>query len=196
MTAAINITHSQPQFDSTETGLIKQPVAIGSDVYNRALAFLYEEAWLLDHDLFDEWLTTLAEDLVYTAPIRVTHSRAMGERSITGRTGFHYHDTRDTMAVRIRRILHTSSAWSDDPPIRCRRFISNVVVGETQALGEYHVRSYLELARNRFEWPTHQWITAERNDLLRSTASGFKIARRTILVDTSVLGTPNLAMFL
>jgi 3-phenylpropionate/cinnamic acid dioxygenase small subunit len=181
---------------STEEGRIEYPVAIGSELYNRVLTFLYQEAWLLDHDLFDDWLLMLADDLVYTAPIRVTRSRASGERGITGRTGYHYYDTRDTIATRIQRILRTESAWSDDPPVRCRRFVSNVVVGETKTPGEYHVRSYLEVARNRFESANHQWITGERNDLMRDGDAGFQLARRSIVVDTSVLGTPNLAIFL
>jgi 3-phenylpropionate/cinnamic acid dioxygenase small subunit len=175
---------------------VSKPLPINSPLYNQVLAFLYREAWLLDHDLFEEWLKFLAKDLVYTAPVRVTRRRADGDRSLTGRTGFHYHDNFHTMSVRVRRILGTDSAWSDDPPVRCRRFISNVMVGECEKSDELHARSYLQVARSRFEWPNYQWITAERNDILRKQGDGFVIARREILVDLAVLGTPNLALFL
>lgn len=187
------ISPSQPAHPSAD---VLKPLPISSPVYNEVVAFLYREAWLLDHDLFNEWLQTLAQDLVYTAPVQVTRARGDQRKSLTGRIGYHYHDTYQTMAVRIRRILGTTSAWSDDPPVRCRRFVSNIVAGELERPGEYHVRSYLQVARNRFEWPTYQWITAERNDLLRKAGDSFQLARREILVDVSVLGTPNLGLFL
>ena len=190
------ITVKSAEETPVETGRIKRPIAVGSELYNRVSAFLYEEAWLLDHDQFDDWFKLLGEDLVYTAPVRVTRSRKRDERGLTGRTGYHYYDTYETMAVRVRRILHTSSAWSDDPPLRCQRFITNVMAGITETAGEYHVRSYIKVARSRFEVPDYQWIAAERNDVLREAGDSFKIARRSILVGTSVLGTPNLGIFL
>jgi hypothetical protein len=70
------------------------------------------------------------------------------------------------------------------------------MVGECEKSDELHARSYLQVARSRFEWPNYQWITAERNDILRKQGDGFVIARREILVDLAVLGTPNLALFL
>jgi 3-phenylpropionate/cinnamic acid dioxygenase small subunit len=177
-------------------GDIEKPVPIGSETYNRVVEFLYREAWLLDHDRFEEWLATLAQDLIYIAPVQVTRSRDSGGRSLTGRTNYHYYDDYKVMAARIRRLVNTTSAWSDDPPIRIRRVIANVMVAETEADNELHVRSYLQLARNRFEAPNHQWITAERNDILRREGDSFLVARREILLDTAVLGTPNLAFFL
>jgi hypothetical protein len=39
-------------------------------------------------------------------------------------------------------------------------------------------------------------LSAGREDLLRRSADGWRLARRTILVDDSVLRTQNLAIFL
>lgn len=183
---------SDPIIDS---GRINEYEPVGSPLYNEILGFLHHEAWLLDHDLFKEWHATLAEDIVYTAPVIVTRSRSQNNRSIVGRTGFHYYDNHSALAVRIRRILDTGNCWSDDPPLRCRRTISNVMVGPSEVEGEYHVRSYFQLARNRFEWSEYQWITGERNDIFRRNGDSFLVAKREILVDTSTLGTPNMAMF-
>lgn len=175
---------------------IKSPIPVGSETYNDVLAFLYNEAWLLDHQKFGEWYEYLATDLLYIAPVQVTRSRASGGVSLTGRTNYHYFDDFKAMTARVRRLTNTTSAWSDDPPVRLRRSIANVMVGATATEGEFHVRSYIQIARNRFEEPNQIWISAERNDLLRRNGDSFQIARREILLDSSVLVTPNLAFFI
>ena len=54
-----------------------QRVPIGSPVYNQILEFLYDEACMLDEIRLKDWVATLAEDLVYTAPLRQTLGTAM-----------------------------------------------------------------------------------------------------------------------
>ncbi|MCF5096394.1 aromatic-ring-hydroxylating dioxygenase subunit beta, partial [Pseudomonas gessardii] len=39
-------------------------------------------------------------------------------------------------------------------------------------------------------------ISGERRDVLRLGEAGFKLARREVIIDQAVLGTPNLAIFL
>jgi 3-phenylpropionate/cinnamic acid dioxygenase small subunit len=181
--------------DPIESRAFANQLSGGSEIHHQVVSFLNREAWLLDHDQWHEWTETFAEDLTYRAPIRVTRSRR-DKRGQTSYQNYHYLDDFDSMKTRVRRLLDTNSAWSDDPPARYRRFISNVIVCSTDQPNEFDVTSYLMLARSRFEWSEYKWVTAERNDCLRLVNGVFKLARREIIVDQAVLGTPGLAIFL
>ncbi len=53
------------------------------------------------------------------------------------------------------------------------------------------------VTRSRFNHDEYDLISGERHDLVRRQADGsFKLARREIILDQAVLGTPNLAIFL
>jgi len=96
------------------------------------------------------------------------------------------------------RVLRLSgkSAWAEDPPSRTRRLVTNVFVEETANPDEYVVTSYLLLTRSRFKDHHVDIISGERRDVLRMREDGFKLARREVIIDQAVLGTPNLAVFL
>jgi len=56
---------------------------------------------------------------------------------------------------------------------------------------------YLLLSRSRYEQSQLQMLSCVRHDLVRRSGAGaFKLARREIIVDQSVLGMANLAVFL
>lgn len=166
-------------------------VKLGDPLYFEVMEFLIREAELLDDNRFREWLSCLADDLVYTMPVRVTRERAAGP-------GFsdkmnHFEDTLPSLTQRVKR-LETQSAWAEDPPSRTRRFVSNVRV-ERVGNGELKAASYLLTLRNRSDVPSFQIISAERKDVLRRTNDGLKLVKREILVDQSSLGTDNLGIF-
>ncbi|MNZ37859.1 Biphenyl dioxygenase subunit beta [compost metagenome] len=169
-------------------------IPVGSEVYNKVVTFLYEEATLLDQIRLQEWGGRLATDLVYTVPLR--HTRTQSEQSATiVRSVQHYHDDYRSIMGRILR-LSGKSAWAEDPPSRTRRLVTNVFVEETHKADEFVVTSYLLMTRNRFKDHHVDIISGERRDVLRLTADGFMLARREVILDQAVLGTPNLAVFL
>ncbi|WP_079437237.1 aromatic-ring-hydroxylating dioxygenase subunit beta [Zoogloea sp. LCSB751] len=170
-------------------------VAIGSDTYNQVLGFLYREASLLDAISLKEWSALLATDLVYTVPLRQTRPMAQQAASII-RTVQHYHDDYRSIMGRVMRLTGTKSAWAEDPPSRTRRLVTNVQVSTTGVEGELAVVSYLLLTRSRFDSPDLDLISGERRDVLRYVAGELKLARREVILDQAVLGTPNLAIFL
>lgn len=191
------ITKSTAAPDSTTIlrGLSsRKRVPLGSEVYNRLLETLYDEAAALDERRFDDWIAMLAADLVYQAPIRMTRTGANRDRDVM-RTMFHFDDDYTSILMRTGRLQ--KSAWAEDPPSRCRRFITNVRVGECDAPGEYEVVSYLYLERSRGDNPHNEQLTAERRDVWRAVDGGsYVLAKREIIVDQSVLGMSNLAVFL
>ncbi len=184
-TATINYTREDQRRDE---------ISYGSPVYNSIMTFLIKEARLLDHRDLKAWGEMLAEDLEYKCPVRMTRRVQQFDEEF-GTMG-HFDDDHDSMMVRIVRLTTTNNAWSEDPASRVRRFITNVSVWETDEPDEYEVSSYLFLTRNRAEAKDYKQLSAERNDRLRMTKDGFKIVKRSILLDQVVLGMPNLAIFL
>jgi 3-phenylpropionate/cinnamic acid dioxygenase small subunit len=175
-------------------GLVsRKRVPVGSVIYNKLLETLYDEAAALDERRFDDWVGMLNEDLVYQAPIRITRTGPNKDRDVM-RTMFHFDEDYGSIQMRTGRLQ--KSAWAEDPPSRCRRFVTNVRVGECETAGEYEVVSYIYLERSRGDNPENESLTAERRDVWREVDGAYKLASREIIVDQSVLGMSNLAVFL
>ena len=189
-------TKSTAAPDSTTVirGLVsRKRVPLGSVVYNKLLETLYDEAAALDERRFDDWAAMLTEDLVYQAPIRITRTGPNKDRDVM-RTMFHFDDDYNSIQMRLGRLQ--KSAWAEDPPSRCRRFVTNVRIGECETAGEYEVVSYIYLERSRGDNPENESLTAERRDIWREVDGAYKLASREIIVDQSVLGMSNLAVFI
>jgi 3-phenylpropionate/cinnamic acid dioxygenase small subunit len=172
-----------------------ESVAVGSSIHNEVTQFLYEEAQALDHRQFDVWAAMLAEDICYTAPLRITRTGPARNDDIV-RNARHFDDDYRSLMIRMGR-LATKSAWAEDPPSRTRRLVTNILVRDTDREDEFAVISYFLLKRSRYDEDTYKEISGERRDLLRRVAPGtWQIARREIILDQSVLGMSNLAVFL
>ena len=89
-----------------------------------------------------------------------------------------------------------SRYWAVDPPSRMLRHVSNVRVYRTTTDDEYQVLSYVLAVRSHADVADVGIVSAERDDLIRRTADGWRPARRDIYLVQSTLGVPNLAFFL
>jgi 3-phenylpropionate/cinnamic acid dioxygenase small subunit len=174
-------------------GLVsKTRVPLGSEIYNRILETLYDEAAALDERRFDDWVAMLHPDLIYTAPIRLTRTGPNRDRDIM-RTMMHFDDDYASILMRTGRL--SKSAWAEDPPSRCRRFVTNVRVAETETPDEYEVVSYLYVERSRGENWVNEKLTCERRDLWRFVDGEYKCAKREIICDQATLSMANFAIF-
>lgn len=181
--------------DKTPVAAHGERVCYGDPDYNRIADFLIEEALLLDDNKLIEWVERLAEDLIYTAPVRTTRANEDSAGELV-RGGQHYDDDYASIRLRVRRFTESKSVWADNPRARSRRFVTNISVWRSAKAGEFEVTSYLLLMKNKLESPTYEIVTARRNDLIRFTDDGLRLARREAIVDMSVLGVPNLINFL
>jgi PAH dioxygenase small subunit len=163
----------------------------GPEVYHEIVQFLYHEAELLDAGRFTEWLDLLTDDIAYHMPVRI--NREKGDHPDASDVMEHFSENRLTLGLRVAR-LKTDFAWAEDPPSRTRRFVSNVRVSPG-ADGETAVRSYLLIYRNRGDTPAVEILSCERRDVLVRAGGGWKVRRRTIIVDQASLGAKNLAIF-
>ncbi len=154
--------------------------------------FLVDEAYLLDAQEYEAWLDTLTDDIRYVMPVRVTTARAAGFDTSPGMA--HFDEDKYSLSQRVARFA-TEHAWTEDPPSRLRHFITNV---RTFAEDDRHlaVESAELLFRSRGDVNESALLSCGREDLLRRCDDRWKLARRTIIVDESVLRMQNLAVFL
>jgi 3-phenylpropionate/cinnamic acid dioxygenase small subunit len=161
--------------------------------------FLYREADLLDERRYEEWLDLFTEDAHYWMPLRRNVPRDEPEREFTrqGLDASWFDEGKDTLRRRVRQI-QTGIHWAEEPPSRICHIISNVQLAPETPSGpapsEVGVRSRFIVYRNRVETET-DFLVGKREDLLRREDGDWRIARRKIVLDQSVLLAKNLTMF-
>lgn len=170
-----------------------ETIPFGDPRYNGVMQFLIEEAQLLDDGLLDDWLDLLAEDMIYEMPVRDHLSRASG-------AGFDpamkwIDDDYPAIAFKVKRYMSTETAWAEDPPSFTRRIVANLLAHTTPVESEISARSSLLAYRKRGGDEAHL-ISAQRQDLLRRDGSGWKLCRRKVMLDQSVVDMANIAIFL
>jgi phthalate 3,4-dioxygenase beta subunit len=159
----------------------------------QAHQWLVDEAYLLDAQRYGDWLALIADDIHYPMPVRVTTALGAGYDSAPGMA--HFDENRYSLGRRVAR-FQTEHAWTEDPPSRLRHHVTNVRTFATDDPSHLVVDSGVLLYRSRGDVREPTLLSAGREDLLRRTADGWQLARRTILIDDSVLRTQNLAIFL
>lgn len=172
----------------------RKPVSL--ELQNEVEQFYYREAQLLDHRAYEAWFALLDNDIRYFMPLRTNRTLREGKLEYSGDQEFaHFDETHETMYGRIRKVT-SDVGWAENPPSRTRHVVSNVIVNETAEPDTFEVSSAFILYRNRLERQL-DIFAGERRDVLRRADNdlGFKIARRTILIDQSTLLSNNLSMF-
>ena len=164
---------------------------------HEAEEFLFLEADLLDQRRFAEWLDLLTDDLVYFMPIRrnVKHGQhAAHENTREGQDISWFDEDKWTLAKRVEQI-QTGVHWAEEPLSRVCHMVSNVRILEQRSDREIVVGSRFLVYQNRNEYENYT-LVGKRTDTLRKVGGAWKLARREILLDQSVLLAKNLTVFL
>ena len=103
-----------------------------------------------------------------------------------------FDEGKDTLARRVQQI-RTGIHWAEEPPSRICHMVSNVQILHASPT-EIGVKSRFLVYRNRVETETDV-LVGKREDLLRRANGSFRIARRKIVLDQSVLLAKNLTFF-
>ena len=166
-------------------------VRIGEPLWHRALEFYFLEAEFLDDNRFVDWLNLLDDDVTYAMPVRVTNLSRSIDTTLSRNN--YFEETRRSLERRVRRLTDTETAWAEMPPSRTRRFISNLrLEADDEAL---RARTNLLLLRSRGDDPKFEFLSAERFDVLVERNGELVLKERRIVLDQSVLGNANLALF-
>lgn len=170
-----------------------------AEVQHTVEQFLFAEAQLLDEHRYAEWITLFTEDVHYWAPTRMTRTYRERSQEIGGADDSAFiDDSFEYLEGRVRRLV-SGVSWSEEPPSRTRRLITNVRVSP-RVDGELEVTSNFYIYRSRLE--RHQdWFVGERTDLLRpadieSTGYPFRVARRKIVLEQTTLLAPSISILL
>ena len=160
---------------------------------------LYREAELLDDRRYEDWLDLLTEDVRYWMPMRrnVPAEEPALEFTREGVDVNWFDEGKDTLTRRVKQI-RTGVHWAEQPPSRICHLVSNVQVDGAPADGrspaEISVKSRFLIYRNRVETET-DLLVGKREDVLRRVDGAWRIARRKIILDQSVLLVKNLTFF-
>ncbi len=161
--------------------------------------FLYEEAALLDERRYTEWLDLLSDDLTYFMPLRRNvkfGEHATRENTREGKDISWFDEDKWTLSKRVEQLM-TGIHWAEEPSSRVCRLIANVQlahatpsIDEPQEVG---VKSRFLVYQNRVEYETYTFV-GKRNDVLRRDGDSWKIAKREIILEQSVLTAKNLTV--
>ena len=153
--------------------------------------FLCMEADLLDERRYDEWLDLLTDDVSYWVPMRrnVQFGRWDTENTRQGQDMNWFDEGKSTLRLRIKQIT-SGVHWVEEPSPRVSRMISNVhairAVPSLEDPEEVSVKYRILIYRNKLEDST-DIFAGKRDDVLRKADGQWKICKRTMLLDQSVL---------
>lgn len=161
---------------------------------NEVERFFAAEAELLDERRFDEWLELLHDDLRYWMPIarNVRYDEPGREYTREGSEANWFDEGKDTLAKRVQQILG-GDHWAEEPRSRTTHLVANVRV-EGTAGDDVTVKSRFMVCSNRLEHDMELFV-GKRVDVLRRDNGSFKVLRRAIYLDQSVLLSRNLTTF-
>ena len=153
--------------------------------------FLCREADLLDERRYEEWLDLLTDDVSYWAPIRrnVQFGHWDTENTRQGLDMNWFDEGKATLRLRVRQLM-SGVHWVEEPTPRVSRLISNVhdvrAVPDPEHPEEVSVKYRILIYRNKLDDSTDVFA-GKRHDVLRKVEGQWKIAKRAMLLDQSVL---------
>lgn len=161
-----------------------------------ALVHEVEQFYFLEADMFDEWrlrewLELLADDVRYFMPMtrNVAHNNRAAQFTRPQQDVAWFDDDKQILVARVEQIL-SGVHWAEEPLSRISHLVTNVRIhaaeGDTVEAG-----SRFLIYKNRMQSETDIYV-GKRRDILRRTADGLRIAKRTIWLDQNVLLAKNL----
>jgi 3-phenylpropionate/cinnamic acid dioxygenase small subunit len=156
--------------------------------------FLYYEADLLDDHRYEDWLDLFTEDARYFMPMRrnVSSEEMETENTAERHEMSWFDEGKATLIMRVKQI-RTGVHWAEEPFSRISHIVGNVRVLETNG-DEVKVRCRFIVYRNRMT-DEESLFVGKRLDTLRRDGRSWKIARREIIMDQSVMLSKNFTNF-
>jgi 3-phenylpropionate/cinnamic acid dioxygenase small subunit len=162
--------------------------------------FYFYEADLLDYRQYDRWLDLLTDDIRYFMPLVRNVKFGDWEREFTkeGSDISWFDEGKETLSQRVRQI-ETGIHWAEEPSSRQSHLVTNVrILDATPSLAnptEVEVSCRFFAYRNRLDYETDLMV-GKRLDTLRKVDSEWKLCRRHLVLDQTVLLEKNLTLFL
>jgi 3-phenylpropionate/cinnamic acid dioxygenase small subunit len=173
------------------TGAMSEARAVDDSLYIEIQRFLFREAALLDRRDYTGWLALTTEDINYRVNAAV--ARDAGDPAVD----YSIVDE-DAVALksRVDQISNPKLTRAENPPSLTRRVVSNIEAYQGNVPGEVLATSYLLAYRNRPSVPLGGFYVAQRQDILRKGESGWRLARRLVQLDQTMLFDGSLSTIL
>jgi 3-phenylpropionate/cinnamic acid dioxygenase small subunit len=158
-----------------------EPHSVDDATYLEIQRFLFRETALLDRRDYRGWLALATEDIRYRV-------NAMVARDAAAEAVKYAIIDEDLVGLksRVDQISNPKLTRAENPPSMNRRVVSNIEAYDDSA-GQFLVNSYLLAFRSRPSAPEGGFYVAERRDVLRRTAEGWRLARRDVQLDHVML---------
>lgn len=155
---------------------------VDDSLYIEIQRFLFREAGLLDRRNYSGWLALTTEDINYR--VKAAVSRDAGAVAVE-----YAIIDEDAVALksRIDQISNPRLTRAENPPSMTRRVISNIEAYRGEIPDEVLATSYLLAYRSRPSVPEGGFYVAHREDTLRKSSSGWRLARRLVQLDQIML---------
>lgn len=149
--------------------------------------FIYHEAALLDERRYEEWIELMAEDIHYFMPIRknVKFGQWHRENSDPASEISWFDEGKDVLDGRVRQLM-TGVHWAEEPVSRIRHIITNIRITDVQG-DEVSVSDNFFVWHNRLIEEVNLFVGRRDHVLRRDPDTGWKVAKRSILLDQNVL---------
>jgi 3-phenylpropionate/cinnamic acid dioxygenase small subunit len=168
-----------------------EPRAVDDATYLEIQRFLFREAALLDRRDYAGWLALTTDDIRYRVNAMV--SRDAGTVAVDYAI---VDEDRLGLKSRIDQISNPRLTRAENPPSMTRRVVSNIEAYVDASAEHFQTNSYLVAYRGRPSLPEGGFYVAERRDLLRRTAAGWRLAKRDVHLDQVMLFDGALSMLL
>ena len=150
-------------------------------------AFYRAEILLLQDRRYRDWLAIMDPAISYRVP--VTTSTINGLVTRDDELGY-YDEDLALLKARVAK-LESRQSWVEQPPSRLRYFVQVLEARRDKDL--VVVRSNLLLLQVR--WNMEQQFSGERTDVLVAVDAGFRLRKRTVVLDRQILGKQGLSVF-
>lgn len=156
--------------------------AVDDRLFVEIQRFLFREAGLLDRHDYGAWLSLATDDIHYR--VTATTARDAGapaadyaiiDENLTG------------LKSRVDQISNPRLTRAENPPSMTRRVVSNIEAYHTEKKDEFSVTSYLLAYRSRPGVPEGGFYVAIRYDTLRQSLADWRLARRNVQLDHTLI---------
>jgi phthalate 3,4-dioxygenase beta subunit len=156
--------------------------AVDNNLYIDIQRFLFREAALLDRRDYSGWLSLLTDDVHYC--VKLALSRDAGSEAVDYAI---VDENAVALKSRIDQISNPKLTRVENPPSLTRRVVSNIEAFHGQGADELHVASSLLAYRNRHNVPEGSFYVARREDLIRRIGSEWRLAKRCVRLDQTMI---------
>lgn len=159
-----------------------EPRAVDDSTYLAIQRFLFRETALLDRHDYGGWLALTTDDIRYRVCAKVAREAdadsidyAIIDEDLVG------------LKSRIDQISNPKLTRAENPASLTRRVLSNIEAYEGGSADELLASSYLLAFRSRPSSSAGGFYVAERRDVVRKTAGGWRLAKRDVHLDHVML---------